>query len=290
LLAVYMLVLYVGLGAAQFLLILADPSTPTPFMLVSVLISLSMVPIVLSAQRVPEAAVPKKVRYRELYRNSPLGVVAVSVSGMVSAIFFSMGPVYARLNGMGNSGIATFMAISILAAVVTQYPVGRLSDRMDRRTVIAAVCALATIVACAILAFGHMPRAWFLTLAGLFSGFALTLYSLAVSHVNDKLEPAQMVAASSALIRLNGAAAAVGPVLAGSLIAACGPSAYFTMLATLTGALTIYDLWRKTRRKPVPPSQKGPFINAQPQAMSGQIVAGATLEPKIRQTGCDDTA
>jgi MFS family permease len=280
LLAVYMVVLYVGLGAAQFLLILSNPSTPMPFMLISVLISLSMVPIVISAQQIPERAVPRKVRYRDLYRNSPLGVVAVCVSGMISAIIFSMGPVYARLSGLGNTGIATFMAVSILAAVVTQYPVGRLSDRMDRRTVIAAVCTLATIVAGSIASFGAMPRAVFLLLAALFSGFALTLYSLAVSHVNDKLEPAQMVAASSALLRLNGGAAAIGPVLAGSLIAAFGPPAYFATLALLTGTLTVYDLWRKSRRSPVPLAQKGPFINAQPQVMTGQIVGSAGLEPR----------
>ena len=89
---------------------------------------------------------------------------------------------------------------------------------------------------------------------------------------------AQMVAASSALLRLNGCAAALGPVLAGSLIAAFGPPAYFTTLATLTGALTIYDLWRKSRRKPVPPAQKGPFINAQPQGMVAPIVTGARVE------------
>lgn len=279
LLAIYMLVLYVGLGTSQFLLILANPSTETPFMLVSVLISLSMVPIVVSAQQAPEPALPRKVRYRDLYRNSPLGVVAVSVSGMISSIVFAMGPVYARLSGFGNTGVATFMAVSILAAVLTQYPVGRLSDRTDRRTVIAAACTVATIVAGSIVAFGGMPRALFFLLTALFSGSALTLYSLAVSHVNDKLEPAQMVAASSALLRLNGGAAAVGPVLAGSVIAGYGPTAYFTMLAALTGTLTVYDLWRKSRRKPVPPEQKGPFISAQPQAMSGQIVSGVRPEP-----------
>jgi len=280
LLALYMVVLYVGLGAAQFLLIPANPSTQTPFMLVSVLISLSVVPIAVSAQQLPQPALPKKVSYGELYRNSPLGVVAVSVSGMISAIVFSMGPVYARLRGLGNTGIATFMAVSILAAVLTQYPVGRLSDRTDRRTVIAAVCTLATIVAGSIVAFGGMPHALFLLLAALFSGSALTLYSLSVSHVNDKLEPAQMVDASSALLRLNGGAAAFGPVLAGSLMHAFGPSAYFTTLATLTGALTVYDLWRKSRNKPVPPEQKGPFINAQPQGMVAPIVTGARIEAK----------
>jgi MFS family permease len=262
--AVYMLILYVGLGAAQFLLVASNPLTPIPFMLVSVLISLAMVPIVISAQQLPERAVPRKVRLPELYHNSPLGVVGVIVSGLISAIIFSMGPVYARLSGLDTTGVATFMAVSILAAVVTQYPVGRLSDRMDRRTVIAGVCALAAMVASSLVAFREMPHAAFLTLAALFSGLVLTLYSLSVSHVNDKLEPAQMVAASSALLLLNGTAAIIGPMLAGSLIAAFGPPAYFATLATLTSALAVYDLWRKSRA--VPPSQKEPFVRAEPRA------------------------
>ena len=264
--AVYMLVLYGGLGMAQFLLVLSDPRTPILFMLVSVLISLAMVPIVISAQQLPEHAAPRKVRLLDLYRNSPLGVVAVTVSGLISAIIFSMGPVYARLSGLNTSNVATFMAVSILAAVVTQYPVGRLSDRVDRRTVIAGVCTLAAIVAGSIVAFPNMPHGVFLMLAALFSGFVLTLYSLSVSHVNDKLEPAQMVASSSTLLLLNGSAAAIGPMLSGSLMTAFGPRAYFATLASLTGALAIYDLWRKSRRQPVPPSQKGPFIRAQPRA------------------------
>src|SRR5204862_139561 len=81
----------------------------------------------------PEPAVPHRVRYRDLYRNSPLGVVAVAASGLISSIIFSMGPVYARLSGNGPRGVAAFMAGSILAAVLTQYPVGRLSDPVDRR-------------------------------------------------------------------------------------------------------------------------------------------------------------
>jgi MFS family permease len=264
--AVYMIVCYVGLGAAQFLLVLSDPRTPNPFMLVSVLISLAMVPIVLSARQVPERAAPRKVRLLELYRDSPLGVVGVMTSGLISSIIFSMGPVYARLSGLETSSVAAFMAVSILAAVATQYPVGRMSDRMDRRTMIAAVCTLAMLIASGIVVFRDMPHALFLALAALFSGSSLTLYSLSVSHVNDKLEPAQMVAASSALLLLNGSAAVIGPLLAGSVMAAFGPKAYFATLATLTGVLAVYDLWRKWRRRPVPPAQRGPFIGAQPRA------------------------
>jgi MFS family permease len=268
LMAIYMAVLYVGMGCAQFLLLLANPRSALPFALVASLISLASIPLALSAQHMPTYVTPRPVRYGELYRNSPLGLVAVTVSGLISAILFAMGPVYARLSGQGVGGVATFMSISILAAVVTQYPVGRLSDRIDRRTVIAAVCSLATAIAITLAVCHALPRALYLLLAALFSGSVLTLYSLSVSHVNDKLDPAQMVSASSALLMLNGAAAAIGPLLIGSLMAAFGPSVYFIALASLTGSLTLYDLWRKMRRKPVPQEQKHPFISVQPQGMT----------------------
>lgn len=278
LLAVYMVILYIGLGASQFLFILADARTSSLFILVSVLISLAVVPMALMVQRTPDIVVPARVRYRDLYRNSPLGVVAVTLSGMVSAILFSIGPVYARLLGFGPQGVASFMGVSILAAVITQLPIGRLSDRVDRRTVIGMVCLFSTIVAALLASVGDsLPRPAFLALSAIFGGLALTLYSLAISHVNDHLEPAQMVDSSSALIMLNGFGAVAGPMLAGSLMAAYGPSAYFAMLAALMGLLTIYDVWRKLRRKPVAADQKGPFISAQPQAV-GQIVAAAARE------------
>jgi MFS family permease len=259
LLAVYMVVLYIGLGSSQFLLIPTGPRTTAPFMLVAILISLAIVPIVIAAQHAPEIALPQKVRYRDLYRDSPLGVVAVTVAGMVTANVYSMGPVYARLSGLDTSGVATFMGVSVLSAVVLQYPVGRLSDRIDRRTVIAAICILATLAAAVPAAFRALPHGLLLLVTAVFSGLAFTLYSLGVSHVNDHLEPAQMVAASGALLRLNGIGAALSPILVGGLIARFGPRAYFGSLAGLTGLLSIYDLWRKMRRRPPPPERKQPF-------------------------------
>jgi MFS family permease len=273
LLAVYMLVLYVGLGSAQFLLLLSSPESDRPFMLVAALISLAMVPIVASAQETPEPAAAQPVRYRDLYRISPLAVTTVAVSGVITSIIFSMGPVYARLSGFSTRGVADFMAVSILAAVVTQYPVGRLSDRTDRRNVIGGACMVATVAAVSIVAFPSLPRGAFLSLTALFSGAALTLYSLGVSHINDRLQPAQMVAASSALLLINGTAAAFGPTLAGTLMGFIGPRGYFGTLATLTGALTAFDLWRKSRRGAVPSDQKGPYIPAP------EIVSWAGLDP-----------
>ena len=290
LLAIYMVVLYVGLGAGQFLLVLANPRSARPFMLVSVLISLAMVPIVLSAQSGPAVLVPRAVRYRDLNHDSPLGVVAVAVAGLLSSIIFSMGPVYARLRGLEDAGIATFMASSILAGVATQYPVGALADYMDRRAVIAGVGAVATALAAAIVMFAAMPHGLFLAIAALFSGLVLTIYSLGISHVNDRLEPAQTVAASSALLLLNGAAAVLGPVLASSLMAAYGYNAYFATLAALSGGLTLYCLWRKLRRRPVPPAQRGPFLTAQPQpcaSIDGSQWTSQSLDGTVRSAAAE---
>jgi MFS family permease len=263
--AVYMVVLYVGLGSAQFLLILSSPGTSAPFMLVSGLICVAMVPTLLASQLTPAVTVPRAVPFRELYRLSPVGVTAVTVAGVISSTIFSIGPVYARLQGLDTTAIATFMAVNIFAGVTTQYPVGALADRWDRRAVLAGVCALATIAAGAIVAWSRMPHALFLVLSAVYSGLALTIYSLGISHVNDRLEPAQLVAASSALLLLNGAAAIFGPLLTSGLMATAGPSAYFATLATLTGFLALDCLWRKSRRAPVPQLRRGPFISAQPQ-------------------------
>jgi MFS family permease len=165
---------------------------------------------------------------------------------------------------------------------------------MDRRTMIATMCLVATLVAAAVELLGPLPHGVFLVLAALFSGAALTLYSLSVSHVNDKLEPAQMVAASSALLLINGTAAAFGPVITGGLISAFGARAYFAILGTLTAALALFDLWRKLRRSPVPSSQKGPFIDTREMVayvgLNPAPMAGAEpLEPRTaRHTGKRD--
>ena len=265
LLATYMVVLYVGLGAAQFLLVLSNPATSAPFMLAAGLICVAVVPTLLSSQPSPEIEVLHAVPLRDLYRLSPLGVAAVIVAGVISSIIFSIGPVYARLAGQDTPDIATFMAVNIFAGVATQYPVGALADRFDRRTVIAGVCLLATVAAAAIVVIPGMPRLAFLALSAMFSGLTLTIYSLGISHVNDRLKPAQMVAASSALLLLDGVGAIIGPLLVTSLMSGLGAVAYFSTLAALSGGLTLHCMWRRSRRPAVPKDQKGPFIRTQPQ-------------------------
>ena len=281
LLAIYMLVLYVGLGASQFLLLASDPSTDLPFMLVAGLICLAIVPLVLSAHPAPVVLQPRSVRFRDLYKLSPLGVVAVAMSGFMSAIVFSMGPVYGRLSGMDTAAISTFMAANILAGVVTQYPIGALADRMSRRAVIAGVCALSAALCLSIVLWPQMPPALVMAMSALASGLVLTIYSLGLSHVNDRLDPSQMVAASSALLLINGAAAVIGPILGGALMGRYQAPAYFVTLGSLAAALTVFCLWRTSRRAGVPREQRGPYLNAQPET------SAVVVEPPSSATKVD---
>lgn len=276
LLAIYMLVLYGGLGIGQFLLNLSDPGGPYLFMLIAGLIAVALVPIALSATHAPEIRVPTKLPIRALYRISPLGTVAVAISGMVSATMFGLGPVYAGLLGMQPSAIAGFMAASIFAATLTQWPVGRLSDRIDRRSVLVMVCALSASIALA-AAFFPDQRARYLTVFfAVFGGLALTLYSLACSNLNDHLQASQRVSASSSIILVNGAGAIVGPIAVAAFMEPFGPNAYFVSLGVLMAFLACFGLWRKGKRPPVPAEQKTRFITAQPQSAPGSLLSGVS--------------
>lgn len=264
-LAIYMVVLYSGLGAAQFLLVASNPSTDIPFMLIAALICLAIVPLVLSADHAPSIETPLAIRFKELYRLSPLGVVAVATSGLMSSIVFSLGPVYAGLAGMENAAIATFMAGNILAGVITQYPIGALADHLERRAVIAGVCIIVVALSGWLAMSLAVPRVVLLLAAALVSGLVLSIYSLGVAHVNDRLEPAQMVAASSALLLMNGAAAVLGPILGGLLMEKFSSSAYFGTLAVIAAVLSFFCLWRRVQRTPVPRERRGPYLKVQPE-------------------------
>ena len=196
---------------------------------------------------------------------------------MVTSSMFSMGPVYGHLSGLSASRIAVFMGCGILATVATQLPIGRWSDRVDRRTVLVTICALGCISAALAALFGHRSELLLFVLMACFGGIALTLYSLSVSHINDQLQPLQMVGASATVMLFNGTGSIAGPFLVAAIMQWFGPASYFAFLASVTGMLSIYGLYRKTRRAPVPADQKGPFVVVQPQISSGKMVSEIAL-------------
>lgn len=273
LLSIYMVVQMGAVAGGQYLLGISDPSGANLFMLIAVLVSLAVLPLCLSASRTPDFSAPEAMSFRELFRLSPLGSGGMVLSGVANGALFGFGAVYAQRAGFTVTEISTFMAAMFLGGMVLQWPIGRMSDRMDRRLVIMAVTTAATIVAVGASLIpepaplnvqpggGEDRMIWpILAAAALFGGLSIPHYSLFTAHVNDRVPIKKMVAASSALVFLNGVGAIMGPNLAAFLMGHFGPSGFFLTLAGVHGAIGLMTGLRMLRRAAPKPVDQGDFV------------------------------
>ncbi len=258
LLSIYMVVTYIGVGAGQLLLNLADPVAYPLFILTSVLISIAVVPLLLSAGSPPTFQDSVRISLLQLYRLTPLGIVGMFAVGMVTATFFALGPVYAQRMGLGIKDISYFMAAAVVGTVILQGPIGALSDRFDRRMILTLVTVLTALAALlCIPAAQHSTNALFLAIA-IFGGLAFPLYSVCIAYTNDHLDPNQMIAASGALVLVGGLGAITGPVLFASIMDRFGIQALFWSIAWVHGLTGLFAIYRMVRSEPVPLDKQRP--------------------------------
>ena len=253
-----MIVTYAGVGGGQLLLNLANPGEYPLFILTSVLISVAVVPLLLSAGSPPKYYESVNISLLAVYRLSPLGIVSMFSVGLVTAAFFALGPVYGQRIGLDVEYISYFMTASVVGTVVLQAPIGALSDKFDRRIVL-TITTLLTAVAAVLCVFATQVSTNLLLIAvALFGGLALPLYSVCIAYTNDHLNPNQMIAASGALVLTSGLGAVVGPILIASIMDYYNEQALFWSIAavhTLTGLFAVY---RMIVSKAVPLEEQGP--------------------------------
>jgi len=246
-LSLYMIVQMVGIVSAQALMLVADPGGFVLFIIPSVLISLAFAPILLSVSPTPAFETAKPLSLRQIFRVSPLGFVGMFLLGGVFSAQFGMSSVYGAKAGLSVVQISTFVSTFFIGALVLQYPIGWLSDRMDRRLLVlitAAICGSGALVG---IFSGQVFAA--LLLAGLMvGGMSNPLYSLLIAHTNDFLDHDDMAAAAGGMVFINGLGAVAGPVITGWLMGRIGPWAFFLVIAVLCFAITAYAGWRMTRR------------------------------------------
>lgn len=259
LLAVYMIVSYAGMGGGQLLLSTGDPDGHELFILVSVLISFAAIPILLSITPQPYRDGAERLSFRALYRISPLGMLGSFGAGVLQGTVFGMGAVYARAAGLSVGETSVFMFALVVSAAVLQWPIGKLSDHIDRRTVILGLATLGAIV-CAGAGFvpGDRPDL-LLALAAAIGAGPMLLYSLFIAYTNDHLRPEQMVAASSTLVFVLGCGAIVGPVATGLLMDRVGPEGFLTVLAAAQAGIALFALYRMSRREPAAVAEQSPY-------------------------------
>ncbi|WP_156521903.1 MFS transporter [Croceicoccus mobilis] len=270
-LAAYMIAVYAGQAAGQFLLKL-EGGPMLPFIVSSVLVSLSAVPVLLTKISGPPIHEPVPFSIFALYRASPLGTVGVAITGLVLGAFYGLGAVFARRSGFSFTDVALFVSVVIAGGVALQWPLGRLSDRFDRRLVITFVLAgLAVVSVLLAFASGRLPV---LALSGLFGGLAFSLYPLCVAHANDRLTVEEQLSASSVLILAYSAGAAAGPLLGSAVIAGLGAGGLFLFTGALGAGGLAFALWRMARAEAVPEDEQQPY-----QILPRTTPVASALEP-----------
>jgi len=242
--SIYMVISMGGLAAGQYLLTLADPLGFTLFILISVLVSLAVVPSALSSKKSPDFTESENFSIKEVFKTSPLGAYTVGMNGVVVGSIFGMGAVYATGRGMALPEVANFLALFVFGSFITEWPVGWLSDRVSRRLLIIMMAVLAAAVP---LTSAYLPNLSVNALYGIAfatGGLAMPLYSLGVSLVNDRLPAKRMVAASGGLIFINGAGAASGPLLISFLMKQYSDQAFFMVIGVVMASAAIFGIIR----------------------------------------------
>lgn len=262
-LSLYMIVQTTGIVVAQALLLTADPSGYVLFVIPSILVSIAITPILLSISPTPAFDTTKPMSLKELFGFSPLGCVGMFLLGGVFSAQFGMSAVYGTQAELTVPQISTFVSVFFVGAIITQYPIGWVSDRMDRRRLIVLVCCVGTLGAALGAVFGEVFLL-LLVAAFLMGGASNPLYSLLIAHTNDFLDHEDMAAASGGLVFINGLGAIAGPLITGWAMDVVGPPGFWIFSGTLIAILAVYGLYRATQRPSIPVEDTGSFVTMSP--------------------------
>ena len=247
----YMSVNFAGMLLGQLLFATSRPESFALFSVATIFYALCLIPVGLTDLKQPAPAPVPKLRPSRLYRISPVGVAGCIAVGLANNAVWAMAPVYAQSQGLSSGFIALFMVAFTIGGTVVQVPVGRLSDRLDRRWVITGICALSAVAGVAIALF--MTRSPWLMLGsmGVFGILMLPLYGLSVAHANDRIPREAFVESSATLLLINSMASVLGPTLAASVMDAFGARSLFLFTAAVHTIMTIFTVTRlKMRRGP----------------------------------------
>ncbi len=270
-LSLYLMVQMIGIISAQALIAFGDPAGFVLFVIPSVLVSISFAPILLSVNPTPAFETTKPMTLRQLYYISPLGCVGIFLLGGVFAAQFGMAAVYGTEIGLTVKQISVFVSSVYIGALLMQYPIGWLSDRMDRRILICGI-ALVGGIAGLVGVFFDGNFTVLLIVAFVVGGVSNPLYSLLLAYTNDFLQREDMASASGGLLFINGVGAVSGPVITGWIMSVIGPSGFWLFIAALLIAMSGYAAYRMTRRK-IKGQDRGAYVGISPTASAVTLEA-----------------
>lgn len=281
-LAAYMIALYSGQALGQLLLSTGEIGPAIPFQLASVLITLAILPVCLTYGTAPAFGEGRSLPFGRLFEASPLGAAGAVFTGLILGAFYGLAAIFARRVGLDLGATASFMATVILGGVALQWPLGRLSDRLDRRRVIIASFAATALISFVLAA--EPTGAVLLGAGAAFGGLSFALYPLCIAHVNDRLLATERVSASGQLVLLYSGGAALGPPLAAGLMAVAGAGGLFFFAAGCAALMLAFSVWRLLAAAPVPAEAQGDFqIFPRTTPMAG-LLDPQVEEPELART------
>ncbi len=255
----YLTVNFGGLMFGQALFMTGKAENFELFNLAAIFYALCLIPVGLT--RLPQPTPPEMMhlRPRRLFRVAPVGVVGCMAVGFTNGAIWTLAPVYAAGHGLHRSLLALFMICFTFGGALMQLPLGRLSDRMDRRRIIVGVALAAAASGLTLAYFGGKSHEISLALAAVMGVTALPLYGLTVAHANDRLPRADFVEASATLLLLNAIASVVGPTFCAIVMARAGSAALFVVTACVHTALALFVIVRMRIKQAPPEEEREPF-------------------------------
>ena len=246
-LSLYMIVQMAGIVFAQYVVSIGDVSGYVIFIIPSVLVSLAFAPVLLSARPMPAFSATKPMKIKNLIKTSPLGCAGMFLLGGVFAAQFGMSAVYGSRVGLSVGETSFFISAIYVAALVLQYPIGWLSDRMDRRRLIIWIAMLGGLGS--LIAF-IVPGSFLLIIlsGAIVGGTSNPLYALLIAYTNDYLEKEDMAAASGGLLFINGLGAIMGPLIVGLMMDVIGDNGFWLFTAVLMLGVGVFGMVRATQR------------------------------------------
>jgi len=264
-----------ALALGQVLIATADPAGFALFGMVSIFFSLALVPVAFTRVEQPRPVSAPHLGLERLYAIAPAGVAGAFASGLAGGALWGLAPVFVQRIGLDTAAVAGFMSAVIVGGAALQWPIGRYSDRGDRRYVLTAICGGGAVLALAALGATYWSVAALMAAMFLYGGLAFSVYPVSVAFVNDRLAREHALAGSSGLLLVYGIGAALGPALAGAAMELFGSRAllgYLALVLALVAGFAYYRLRAAPESADAPHGQFVPMVRTSAAAL--QMVSG----------------
>ena len=278
--SLYIAITLFGVVAGQLLVPFGTVSNTSLFMVCAIIYCVAIMPAMLSKAESPQPLKKVKLDLPALYRTSPVSFIGILLIGIANGAYGTLGAVFGARAGLDPTTIAIMVSVTIFIGALAQFPAGKLSDRIDRRYVLAGLSGIAALAGLAVTLIQPAHVYVLIGMIAVYGATANALYPIAVAHANDYASSEDFVKVSGGLLLLYGIGTIIGPTLGGPIMTSFGPYALFAVTAVSHLLITAYAIFRSRQRAALPAEEKDNFSTT---AMAQITPESASLDPRAPQ-------